>query len=248
MVATGRRINAEVRVLLEDIELLTDGSVGSVRIGFQAIEPRLLADCIAEFKRSRPLATVSVREAPVTELMRDLRAGMLDFVYGRVQSEQSPAELESVTTKVSDTVICATVGNPALDTHPLTWREAAKHTWCVAMKGIPSRDHLESVLLHSGLDFPASYVEFSAAPLMMLVMEKLTCLMALPETLAHSLSERGLVEITNLRLPTLLDNFGLIWSKQIALGPSAQAFRNTFVNSVEQHTGQPVVRTWLEGL
>ena len=108
------------------------------------------------------------------------------------------------------------------------------------MKGIPSRDHLESVLLQSGLDFPASYVEFGAAPLMMLVMEKLTCLMALPESLAHSLSERGLVEITNLRLPTLLDNFGLIWNKQIALGPSAQAFRNTFVTLIEQHSGQPV--------
>ena len=244
--ASARRIGVEVRVLLDNIDLIRHGAVGRVQIGMKAMNSRMLAKAITEFKAAWPRVNVIVQEGPPTELLRDLRSGKCDFLYGRMQFNQRESDLEGIGFEVSPTAVTASVGHPALETKPLSWEEAVRYAWCVPTKGVPMRDHFDDHLKASGLPQPTDMVESSAAPFTMQMLEEMNCLGLLPVSFAEEMAKRDVLAVTNLRLPTLIDKTGLIWSKELQLGRAARALRVAFANCLELELGRPVLRPWLD--
>jgi DNA-binding transcriptional LysR family regulator len=230
-VAAARRIAAEVHVLSEDLDLLRDGAIGLVTIGIQVVSTKmLLAEAVAHVKAQYPRATVQIIDGLMPELLKDLRAGRLDLVMGRMNPLALNPDLTGYPVEFSSYVIIASPGHPLLDRQDLTLADLMQQAWWLPMTGTPIRDHFDRILKSMGIEPPSNLVEANSANTEVLILNQMHAFGIAPVTLANYWEGKRLVKKTNFLFPALPHPIGLIWSKQLPLGPTARTLRQAVMH------------------
>ncbi|UOZ03465.1 LysR substrate-binding domain-containing protein [Amycolatopsis sp. WQ 127309] len=139
---------------------LESGQAGSVTAGtYLAGSNVLLPQAISALKRSHPRVTVIVRESTPDVLVKDLLAGEIDLVVGRL----TPTDLADRTAQIrmytEPIRLAVRTGHPALDGPPPTLADLQDYPWILPGERTALRNEIEEVFLHAGLPLPVDRIE-----------------------------------------------------------------------------------------
>ena len=246
VVNAAKRIVAEVRVLAEDIDLLSEGASGLVTIGVQAVSAQfLLALAVVDFKAQWPRAAVHIREGLLPNLLGELRAGRLDFVIGRMEPETMTPDLDGLSLSVDPVIVVASPGHRILQLISCGWADVVHECWRLPLPGTPMRDHFDHMPHVLGLGSPSNIIESNSPTFISLLLRKMSALALSPLSRANYCAETGIAMPTRLTIPSLSTPIGFIWSKKLALGPTARTFRQSLLRRRERESSQETVASWM---
>lgn len=147
-----RVVEAELRHLHEEIELLNGARQNVVTVGLSATaEAMLLSDAVARFREQMPDVLISVFGGRSSSTVAALREAKVDFAVGPLSTDQSADDLHVEQLCSSDLGIFVRADHPAADAHDLA--SLAPYGWLYSVRqaGEPS---IVSVMRKRGLPAP----------------------------------------------------------------------------------------------
>lgn len=223
-----RRAGAALAVIdagyQEMTELLT-GLRGQVEIGtVMTPSTRLVPLAVQRFKAQHPLVNVSIQVESSTHLLRQLRAGQLDMMIGRMAAGSDQlSELKFEPLRDESHRLIVRAGHPLSGRSDLSLQELAQEAWILPASGSILRERLGALFLSHSVDLPKNAIETSAIPVITGLLLNSDVVIALPpETVQHYLDDGSLVAL-DVDLGLRMDAYGIITRKQDRLSPSAQA-------------------------
>ena len=103
VIRTARRVASELKLLGEEVDLISEGGAGLLIIGFQAISIlQFMARVVATVKTRHPRITIRLVEDALPNLLRELRAGRVDLVFGRMIRGLLTPDLDGAPPGLSD--------------------------------------------------------------------------------------------------------------------------------------------------
>jgi DNA-binding transcriptional LysR family regulator len=140
LILRSKLVEAELRQARDDIAHLRAATHGDLRIGATPVAAfSLLPVVLARFKKSRPHLRVTVSDGMGEGLLRGLRQGDLDFVFGRIYDAIDPREF-SVDVLFDDSlVVVARRGHPLAGTRRTAKIDWADYEWILPGEDSPAR-------------------------------------------------------------------------------------------------------------
>jgi DNA-binding transcriptional LysR family regulator len=226
-----RRITAEMRVLGEDLDFITEGAAGTITIGLHASSAeRRLVKTISELIKRAPRASVKIRQDPLPDLYQHLRAARIDLLIGRMEPALMGTDMEGFYITNNPTVVGCTRNHPVLALKGLDWKDVSHHTWILQPPGYPARDHFDHLLDVLDLRPPRGIVEINSASVILQLTQEVQSLTLAPRPLIQNWADRGAIAMTSLTLPSLSEPVGLIWPRDRPLTAAARQFRQILID------------------
>ena len=223
LLESGRRIEAELRMLNEELPAL-DGSVqGTVRIGLQAPAlQRTVARTIADIKLRHPYLIVNFEYGMRDRLLADLQMNRLDVVVVDLFEIDNHGWARSLALGRDRCVVVTPKARPLSRDEAMDWDLLCQRCWIIPGVGLAMRPLFERILTTGGLRMPANRIEVNSQI-------ESAALMEMPNSVAWGpLStvdrDAGVIEDTVLPVPELL--LGLVWQRNGGLTSGARAFGN----------------------
>ncbi len=219
LTAMGSRLADHARQVLNqldraafDIEAMASGVSGSVSIGVvSSVAPTLLPGTISLFKRSAPLATVSVSEGHFVELVPALEAGSIDVLIARIWQPQELPGISQMSLFSEPIVVVAGRDNPLAQRENLEWSDVVGSPWIMPQGNSVARRAVDALFAEHGLTPPSNIIASLSLTLNLEILRVMPALGLLPQRLAQRHATRG--EIVNLSLDTqgLLSEARCFW-------------------------------------
>ncbi len=229
---SGRRINAELSSL--DNDLKGEGIVlsGMIRIGFQApILQRVAARTIARLKADHPNLTIIFDYGMREQLIHGLLANRYDLVLADLLSLEHRSRLMAKTLHHDHSVVASltNVALPRAEAHD--WAALLDRPWIIPSKGLAMRERFDHVLASNGLSLPRNRIEINS-PIESLELFKLTG--TLMFTTASAIDRLGPycdARAEKTVIPRFEMKLGLIWAKDTRLSPAVIHMRDSIVSA-----------------
>lgn len=227
VIRTARRIVGELKLLGEEVLLISEGGAGLLIIGLQAISIlQIVAKVVATMKTRHPRVTIRLVEDTLPSLLRELRAGRVNLVFGRMIRGLLTPDLDGAQILSEPYVVIASRGHVLLQQARPDWEEACSHVWCLPLPGTPIREHFADSMSALRIAMPARAIETASATTMATLLQTMPLLALVPANLAEEWVRHGVCTITPLQLPARPEPIGLIWSATAPLSSSARIFRS----------------------
>ena len=227
VIRTARRVASELKLLGEEVDLISEGGAGLLIIGFQAISIlQFMARVVATVKTRHPRITIRLVEDALPNLLRELRAGRVDLVFGRMIRGLLTPDLDGAQILSEPYVVVASRGHEVLQRAGLDWEEACAHAWCLPLPGTPIREHFVDSISALRLAMPAHVIETVSATTIATLLQTMPLLALAPANLAEEWAHTGVCAVTSLQLPARPEPIGLIWSATAPLSASGRIFRS----------------------
>ena len=227
VIRTARRVVGELKLLGEEVALISEGGAGLLIIGLQAISIlQLVAKVVATMKMRHPRVTIRLVEDTLPNLLRELRAGRVNLVFGRMIRGLLTPDLDGAQILSEPYVVIASRGHPLLQQARPDWEEACSHVWCLPLPGTPIREHFADSMSALHVAMPVRVIETASATTMATLLQTMPLLALAPANLAEEWVRHGVCMITPLQLPARPEPIGLIWSATAPLSSSARIFRS----------------------
>jgi DNA-binding transcriptional LysR family regulator len=160
-------IFGELRLAAEDIDIISRGARGTLRVGTGGggWGMGILPAALTRLLEPHPEAFILIREAEENVLVELLKARELDLFFSRLTPLAADPELAYQ--PLFEDAICVL----ARRTHPLaarkqvSWEELANERWVAPPSGALSFDHVQRTLHKGGLVMPRHVIESTSAPL-----------------------------------------------------------------------------------
>ncbi|MEW9515096.1 LysR substrate-binding domain-containing protein [Streptomyces tubercidicus] len=218
---------------------LAEADRGTVVVGTHLAGSNvLLPRAVAALKRDRPLLTVVVREASPEELLRDLEAGRIDLIVGRLTA---PSGEGLIRRPLYDEY----VGLVVRAGHPLTERPGADladslgFPWILPGQQTTLRREVDELFARQGLGTPQNRVETTSFLTVRQLLLDTDVVAVLPALLVQDDSRL-------VRLPVPLEpvghRVGVTLSADRTLSPSAQALIRSLEQAAESMADGPRTR------
>lgn len=234
LIASARRIMAELDCLNGEFLMLRDGISGTVVVGMRtvAMVPVMARTCAA-FKALYPNVTVTLLDAALPDLLRQMQKGAVDLVIAPRGSGRDLDGLTSVMLRRERHVVMASPRHPFVERSELGWAEAVAAAWCLPPEGTRVRVHLTDFLRQHGFAFPTNVVEANSFLMMIALMQEMPLLNLAPIGIARLLHAQRLVEILRLPVDGAHDLVNMAWPSDVALEPAARLFRDFVLRRIE---------------
>lgn len=204
-----------------EVAALGQGTSGIVRLGSgpmgaEYLLPRLCALLINEAPDVQLQLTIRINY----ELREELRDQRLDFVLGYVPEVENEFVCETL---LQDTVVV--VASP---THPIFnekkpgIKSLTPFRWVLPNRSVASRIWLDEVFASQELSPPIAQVETNSIPLVPQVIAHTNLLSFISRRTLQSVN--GALREVKLPATTLVRNFGVTFSKEVPLLPTASRF------------------------
>jgi len=227
VIRTARRVASELKLLGEEVVLISEGGAGLLIIGLQAISIlQLVAKVVATMKTRHPRVTIRLVEDTLPNLLRELRAGRVNLVFGRMVRGLLTPDLDGAQILSQPYVVIASRGHPLLQQAAPDWAEACAHVWCLPLPGTPIREHFADSMSALHVAMPARVIETVSATTIATLLQTMPLLALAPANLAEEWVRSGVCMITPLQLPARPEPIGLIWSATAPLSSSARIFHS----------------------
>lgn len=225
MIRHARLVQMEVIRTREEIDSLSKGASGAIKIGavVSAI-PFLLAKAVAALKLEHPGLQVSVDVNTSDVLVAALLNGQLDVLLARPlvlgdRSEFDYVDLIDEPLKV--------VGRKQ---HPLTFKasvsisELGKWPWTLLPAGSPMRKVLAPVFAEMRLPGPQNIVETSSMMTMVALMHESDMLAVMPGDVSDFYIRHNLLDEIPVMLPSVMGSYGIVTGRDRPITPGVAAF------------------------
>jgi len=223
VVRFARSVLADYARTLEDLDAVTRGSAGHVKVGAMVVAiPTLLSGALIQLKAASAKTTVFVEEGDLTRLLPRLRVGELDLIIGRLEPGYASPDLE---TEPLYTETMSVVAHPA---HPLCakrkpgWADLARETWVVPPSWASSRVKLNQLFYKHKQNPPTDVIETASFLTSLILVRERQSLGFLAHAVARHYEQEGLLRILPVTVPIDLPPVGLIMLTGAIRTPSTQ--------------------------
>ncbi len=228
-----RRARAALRELgamAGEVAALKSGRAGSIQVG-AVTGPALsyLVPAIRAVKRAAPEAEIGVEVAPSRELLRQLIAGRLDFVIGRVMQEFDSRDFDIQPMRDEKLALLVRAEHPLARSHAVTFTELADYEWILQERGAPIREATLAAFADAGLAEPGNIVVSSSLLLTISYLSRSNAVAAMSDEVAQLLTlppvSAGFT-LLDLTRPRMISPYYLIRLKSHPMPPLAAWLRD----------------------
>jgi LysR family transcriptional regulator, regulator of abg operon len=186
LILRSKLVEAELRQARDDIAHLRAATHGDLRIGATPVAAfSLLPVVLARFKKSRPQLRVTVSDGMGEGLLRGLRQGDLDFVFGRIYDAIDPREF-SVDVLFDDSlVVVARRGHPLAGTRRTTKIDWADYEWILPGEDSPARTAFQRTFYERTGNRPRCTIEANNFMTMLTLLSQTDLLGIAPHQIFH---------------------------------------------------------------
>jgi LysR family pca operon transcriptional activator len=222
LVPRAKLICSEALRAEQEIREIEDAHVGTVRIGIGAFfADRLVPVFLANYLKEYPNLSMTILDAPSTDLFAALIQGEIDFSISTPSPGlEIPYELEHEVLFTMPTAVYMRVGHPLANARLLDPEHLADYSWVVA----PAHaENLSAAFSKMGLPPPHRLIKTDSLPVLRYFVTESDCLMlGVDPPLGLSLFSVGTV-VTH-RVPELSGEMRgvLVWRRGSSLLPSAE--------------------------
>lgn len=209
-----RRVMSELERLQVDVSQLRGEVAGRVTLAaLPSSKTWLLPRAISQLVARHPNIQVSVVDAPFEELFAAVQLGEIDFILTGISPEYRHRELRVHELTVDRLVVVARAGHPLAGKRHIGARDLARYPWVLRDAGAPSRQLLDSVFSHMGLDEPRVAVQAADLGLLRGLLTQSDMLSAVsPQHLLHEI-RAGMVTVLDVKLPRSERQIGFVLRK-----------------------------------
>jgi DNA-binding transcriptional LysR family regulator len=202
-------------------------SEGQVRIGATpGAAVYLLPEWVQEFRSHYPKLSVVMRSGITTEIVADLRAGLLDMGFIEGELENMEGELESLAVQEDEQFVVVGRKHPWWARDIVTVGEMASQTFIMRQRNSQSRVWLEATLARHNVQ-PQIGAEFDALESIKRAVALGSCLSVLPEYVVREEVALGTLRALPVANRALLRTLKLAWPAGKRWTPVARAFLRT---------------------
>lgn len=230
-VNAARRISAEINNLSEELQILSDGGTGILRVGLQAVTAQeLFLRAAANLTRNQPNIRIQVRNGSLADLVRDLSAGRIDMIFGRlVQSMLTPAMDSLPLVSTDHSTIVASPGHPILQLSRPQWPDLLAYHWCLPLPETPLRGHFDAIVAEQLVGRINCVFETSSLDTILQLAGEMPILALVPISPARRWKAEGLVEILDYTFQPQREPIGLIWTEESGTQPLLRLLRTNLI-------------------
>lgn len=220
-IARANAIFGELRLAAEDIDIISRGSRGTLRVGTGGGGWGLgiLPAALARLLDPHPEAFILIREADERVLIELLKARELDLFFSRLTPFAADPDL-AYRPLYEDSICVFASHTHRLAAHKhVAWNDLANERWVVPPSGAPSFDHIQRTLHKGGLAMPRHVIQSSSAPMAfgMVLEGNFLCF---GTYLHYEFSVlKPLLTVLKIDLPKVKVGFGLITLKEREINP-----------------------------
>ncbi len=210
-----RRMVADSHQLKIELDSVSTGSVGVVRIGSMGVGSAGLLPRALVHLRGQP-------EGPQIEVVEDIASGLwarfrrreIDLIVGRLDERAFGPQVRSE--PLFDDPHCVVVGrsHPLLRAKRQTWSGAAAYPWILPPRDTALRRAIDSTFLHHGLAPPVPWVESASGTLNQELLQRTDCLGVTSGAAAVRDQALGVLSMLRLRLSHDVGPVGMVWDTQ----------------------------------
>jgi molybdate transport repressor ModE-like protein len=227
---TGQILLRRARLILTELMdaelelgLWHSGGAGHVVIGALPVAtPMLIPEALKALSVVAPRVTVEVLEGAADTLFRELLAGKIDILVGRVW----PGEERGVMTDVLyDSVFKLKVraDHPLAQRKRLKLKDTMAYSWLLPPSSAHTRGAIEDMFRHENLDLPDHTVETTSYLVLRSLILDANVIAPVPTEMLDEEQEQGLIVSLPVRLNLRLPPIGVVRNSKRGLTPAALA-------------------------
>ena len=226
-----KRMIADSRHLEKELQLITLGVMGVVRIGtMQVASVGLTPTALLLLKAQTQPVRVDVVEDIATGLWARFDRRELDLIVGRLDERAFGKRVTSEALFKDLHHMVARCSHPLLQARKLTWAKAAKYPWILPSANTPLRRAIDLTFVDHGLAPPVPWFESASTTVNQALMQASDCISVMSGTAARYYEAMGLLAVLPLQLKSDVGPVGMVWDAQqpgAALERVLQAFRDS---------------------
>ena len=229
LIASARRILAELESLTGELMLLREGVHGSVTLGYRTNSMiSFIAATTSEFKTHYPDVSIRLIDGDLPDMLNRMSKGEVDLIVSPMVEDCRFLETSSIVLRNEEHVVIASRAHVLEGATSLSWADLVHHAWCMPPSGTRTREHLETALRNLRLPPPADLIESNSFLMTIALMQQMPLLSLVPAGIAWQM-EAAVASILPVAVEGVSDPVSLIWPQDLAMKPAARRFRNFIV-------------------
>lgn len=232
----------ELRETMLEVEEFKRGQGGRVRVGaVTGAAVGYVMPAILELKKSAPGADIHIDVAASDGLIRDLVAGNLDLVLGRVPPSFDPRDFAIARGRTETIDLVVRGHHPLADAGTLSLAELTAFEWVMPAAGAPARQAVEDAFLEAGAVLPDSIINTTSLLAMMALLVSSDAIAPLAREVSRLMGSNdggpGLKAL-RIREPIVVSPYHLLSLKSRPLSPLAKRLRDLVSHELERQRGE----------
>lgn len=225
MIRHARLVRTEIARTREELDALSRGAFGTVKIGavISAI-PLLLAKAVAALKAEHPGLQVSIDVNTSDTLVTSLANGELDVLLARPLVLADRPEFDYVDLIDEPLKVIGRKGHPLAARSTVSVQELGRWPWTLLPAGSPMRKVLAPVFAEMRPHVPQNIVETSSMITMVALMHESDMLAVMPADVCDFYIQHGLLAEIAVSLPPVMGSYGIVTRRDRPITPGTEAF------------------------
>lgn len=234
MIRHARLMRTEMMRTREELDALSRGALGTVKIGavISAI-PLLLAKAVSALKEEHPDLDVAIDVNTSDALIAALLNGQLDVLLARPLVLTDRPEFEYVDLIEEPLKIVARNDHPLAAAEKVALKDLGQWPWTLLPAGSPMRKVLAPVFAEMRPQ-PRNIVETSSMITMVALMRESRMLAVMPADVSDFYVRHGLLAEIAVELPPVMGTYGIVTRKDRPLTPGTDAFLDHLKTAMAQ--------------
>jgi DNA-binding transcriptional LysR family regulator len=220
----GELIFAELQKMQEAVGGLHSGITGNVNIGaIMAAVPEAISPALIAMAQDHPTVAISLQIGTNDGLLREVRAGRLDFA---VCSMNEIADVHPLTyLPLSDEVpaVVAGIANPILGRPNLDLKDIHSERWILPAAGTPELRSVEDAFHAAGLPLPLKSIRTASMIATAILVGNTPMLAVVPKSVSRFFFGLQLIGVVDVQLSANSEPYGLVCGACRPLSPAAGA-------------------------
>jgi DNA-binding transcriptional LysR family regulator len=219
-----RSIRGSVEAMNRELVALRLGGSGKLAIGsIMAASPVRLTDALLGLKKALPLLEIEIVVNTSDRLFVQLGEGVLEVVIGRLTGEAAH-ECDFRPLEEEPLAIVVATDHPLARKRSVDFKALLDYPWVLQPPGSPMRDAIEREFREHHRALPRGLIETGSFLTTINLLRRSQLVAVMPETLARSDGQRGVLHIVPYRLRQKLEAYGSLVRKDRPLSKPAQQF------------------------
>ena len=235
MIRHARLMQMEIVRTREDLDSLSSGASGTLRIGavISAV-PFLLAKAVAALKREHPGLQVSIDAGTSDALVGSLLNGHLDVLLARPIVLGDRNDFDYVDLIDEPLKVVGRRDHPLASRSSVTVRELGEWPWTLLPAGSPMRKVLAPVFAEMRLSGPQNIVETSSMMTMVALMHESDMLAVMPGDVSDFYIRHNLLVEIPVTLPAVMGSYGIVTRRDRPMTPGVEAFLTQLQTALQE--------------
>lgn len=233
-----RVIMAELLDAEQELGLWHSGGSGHVVIGALPVAtPMLVPQALKALAAAAPRITVEVIEGAADIMFRELVAGKIDLLVGRVWPGEDPGVITDV---LYESVFKLKVrsGHPLAQRKRITLKDTTEYPWILPPPSAYTRGPIEDMFRHAGLALPPHPVETTSYLVLRSLVLDADAIAPVPIEILSDEQQNGLVVSLPVKLDLFLPPIGIVRHVKRTLSPATVAVIEQIKKAARRAPGQ----------